>query len=164
MGSAEPALPSRRVDASVTTMTEYVLPTHANIHGNVFGGQILAWVDLCAAICAQRHAGRTAVTVCIDELMFEQPIKVGQVVLLTARLTAAFRTSVEILVEVQGEEATTGARWPCVSAFVSFVAVDEDRVPVAVPALELVTDAERALASAALGRREERLRRRKALR
>ncbi|MET0594132.1 MAG: acyl-CoA thioesterase [Polyangiaceae bacterium] len=154
-------LGARRVDASFTTMTEYVLPTHANILGNVFGGQILAWVDLCAAICAQRHTGRTAITVCIDELQFERPIKVGQVVILKARVSAAFRTSCEILVEVEGEEATTGERWPCVSAFVSFVAVDDQRVPVQIPALELVTEEERALADAALARREERLKRRK---
>jgi acyl-CoA hydrolase len=142
-------------------MTEYVLPTHANIHGNVFGGQILAWVDLCAAICAQRHTGQNAITVSIDELQFERSIKVGQVVILKARMTAAFRTSVEILVEVEGEEATTGVRWPCVTAFVSFVAMDQNRVPVAVPALDLVTDEERALAAAAQGRREQRLERRK---
>jgi acyl-CoA hydrolase len=145
----------------MTTMTEYVLPTHANIHGNVFGGQILAWVDLCAAICAQRHTGQNAITVCIDELQFERPIKVGQVVILKARMTAAFRTSVEILVEVEGEEATTGVRWPCVSAFVSFVALDPNRVPVPVPPLDLVTEEERALAEAAQGRRVQRLKRRK---
>jgi acyl-CoA hydrolase len=157
--SVEPA--ARSVAASLTTMTEYVLPTHANIHGNVFGGQILAWVDLCAAICAQRHTGYTAVTVCIDELQFEAPIKVGQVVMLKARVTAAFRTSVEILVEVEGEEATTGERWPCVSAFVSFVAVDDERNPTPVPPLALLTEEERVLASAALSRRERRLKGRK---
>jgi acyl-CoA hydrolase len=161
MGSSKAGLAARRVEASVTTMTEYVLPTHANIHGNVFGGQILAWVDLCGAICAQRHTGNTAITAGIDELQFERPIKIGQVVVLKARVTAAFRTSVEILVEVEGEEATTGVRWPCVSAFVSFVAVDENRVPIAVPPLEFVTEAERALAAAAEGRREQRLKRRK---
>lgn len=156
------SLAARRVDSSFTTMTEYVLPTHANVLGNVFGGQILAWVDLCAAICAQRHTGRTAITVCIDELQFERPIKVGQVVILKARISAAFRTSCEILVEVEGEEATTGERWPCVSAFVSFVAVDDHRVPVQIPPLELVTEEERALAEAAHARREDRLKRRKA--
>jgi acyl-CoA hydrolase len=161
MGSSLPAPPARRVEASMTTMTEYVLPTHANIHGNVFGGQILAWVDLCAAICAQRHTGQTAITVCIDELQFQRSIKIGQVVILKARMTAAFRTSVEILVEVEGEEATTGVRWPCVSAFVSFVAMDQNRVPVTVPPLELVTAEEHALAAAAQGRREQRLKRRK---
>jgi acyl-CoA hydrolase len=161
MGSQNAGLSARRVGASITTMTEYVLPTHANIHGNVFGGQILAWVDLCAAICAERHTGQNAITVCIDELQFERPIKVGQVVILTARMTAAFRTSVEILVEVQGEEATTGVRWPCVSAFVSFVAVDANTVPVPVPPIEFVTEEERALGEAAQLRREQRLKRRK---
>lgn len=143
-------------------MTEYVLPTHANALGNVFGGQILAWVDLCAAICAQRHTGRMAITAAIDELSFEKPIRVGEVVRLSARVTASFRTSVEILVEVTGEEATTGSSWPCVSAFVTYVALDDDRVPTAVPPLELLTDEERALARAAHVRREQRLAKRKA--
>ena len=71
---------SKTPSASRTTMTEYVLPTHANALGNVFGGQILAWMDICAAICAQRHAGSVAVTAGIDDLAFERPIKLGQVV------------------------------------------------------------------------------------
>src|SRR5689334_2607068 len=103
-------LEPRPVADSITTMTEYVLPTHANVLGNVFGGQILAWVDLCAAICAQRHSGRMAITAGVDELAFQKPIKVGQVVRLVARVTATFRSSIEILVEVEGEEATTGER------------------------------------------------------
>jgi acyl-CoA hydrolase len=156
-------LAPRRVADSITTMTEYVLPTHANALGGVFGGQILAWVDVCAAICAQRYTGRMAVTAAVDELSFEKPIKVGQVVRLTARVTAAFRTSIEILVSVEGEEATTGARWPCVTAFVTYVAVDEQSLPVAVPGLELVSEDERALAAAASERREKRLARRRAL-
>ena len=142
-------------------MTEYVLPTHANVLGNVFGGQILSWVDLCAAICAQRHTGQMVITAGVDDLSFERPIKVGQVVLLTARLTATFRTSVEILVEVEGEEATSGARWPCVTAFVTCVAIDDNGVPTAVPAVDFVGDDERALAAAAAERRRHRLERRK---
>jgi acyl-CoA hydrolase len=152
---------SRRVNDSITTTTEYVLPTHANVFGSVFGGQILAWVDLCAAICAQRHTGQMVITAGIDEMSFQGPIKIGQVVRLTARATAAFRTSVEILVEVEGEEAKTGARWPCVTAFVTFVAVGSDLAPLPVPQLELVTDEERALFEAALERRRHRLARRK---
>jgi acyl-CoA hydrolase len=155
------SLAARRVADSLTMMTEYVLPTHANVLGNVFGGQILAWVDLCAAICAQRHTGQMAITAGVDDLSFEKPIKVGQVVRLTARVTAAFRTSVEILVEVEGEEATTGARWPCVTAFVTCVAVDDKAVPTAVPPVEFAGDDERALAAAAAERRRHRLERRK---
>jgi acyl-CoA hydrolase len=142
-------------------MTEYVLPTHANLLGSVFGGQILAWVDLCSAICAQRHTGHLAITAGIDDLSFENAIRVGQVVRLTARVTAAFRTSVEVLVDVEGEEATSGARWPCVTAFLTFVAVDAKGAPVSVPPLEVSTDEERALAAAAAERREQRLARRK---
>jgi acyl-CoA hydrolase len=156
-----PSFAPRRVADSITTMTEYVLPTHTNALGGVFGGQILAWVDLCAAICAQRHTGHMAITAGIDELSFEKPIKIGQVVRLRARMTAAFRTSVEILVDVEGEEATSGARWPCVTAFLTFVAVDEQSAPAEVPPLELVTEEERALAAAAKERREKRLARRR---
>jgi acyl-CoA hydrolase len=147
--------------ASLTTMTEYVLPTHANVLGNVFGGQILAWVDICAAICAQRHTGQTTITAGVDDLSFEKPIKVGQVVLLTARVTAAFRTSLEILVEVEGEDAKTGERWPCVTAFVTCVALDGNLTPTPIPPLELVTEEERALYAAAHERRQHRLTRRK---
>jgi acyl-CoA hydrolase len=142
-------------------MTEYVLPTHANVVGNVFGGQILAWVDLCAAICAQRHSGHMAITAAIDELSFEKPIKVGQVVRLSARVTATFTTSLEILVEVAGEEPTSGASWPCVSAFVTYVAIGSNMAPTPVPALELANDDERMLAAAAAERRRHRLARRK---
>src|SRR5215213_7804155 len=100
----------RRPEDSLTTMTEYVLPTHANVLGGVFGGQILAWVDLCAAICAQRHTGSTVITAGMDDVSFDRPIKVGQVVRLTGRVTAAFRSSIEVLVRVEGEDAMTGER------------------------------------------------------
>jgi acyl-CoA hydrolase len=156
-----PTLAPRRVAGSITTMTEYVLPTHANLVGSVFGGQILAWVDLCGAICAQRHTGHLAITAGIDDLSFEKAIRVGQVVRLTAIVTAAFNTSVEILVNVEGEAATTGERWPCVTAFLTFVAVDENGKPTKVPPLEVVNDEERALAAAATERREQRLARRR---
>ena len=155
---------AKRVADSVATMTEYVLPTHANALGNVFGGQILAWVDLCAAICAQRHTGSMAITAGVDDLSFEQPIKVGQVVCLAARVTAAFRTSLEILVEVEGEDAMTGLRWPCVTAFVTYVAVDAALKPALVPPLSLETEEERTLAEAAQDRRERRLSRRRSSR
>jgi acyl-CoA hydrolase len=147
----------RRVADSITTMNELVLPTHANAMGNVFGGQILAWVDLCGAICAQRHSGLITITAGIDELSFERPIQVGHVVRLTARVTAAFRTSMELLVEVEGEDARTGARWPCVTAFVTYVAVDDNLVPTAVPPLAAESDEEQALVEAARRRRHHRL-------
>jgi acyl-CoA hydrolase len=142
-------------------MTEFVLPTHANALGSVFGGQIMAWMDLCGAICAQRHTGRIVITAGIDELSFERPIKVGQVVRLTARVTATFRTSLELHVMAQGEDAVLGETWPCVSAFVTFVAVDEELRPAAVRGIEMVTDEDRRYAEEATARRANRLAKRR---
>lgn len=147
----------RPQSASVTQMTEYVLPQHTNALGGVFGGQIMAWVDLCAAICAQRHSGLMAVTAYVDDLKFEQPVKVGEVVRLEARITATFRTSMEIEVIVEGEDAKAGRRWPCVTAFVTFVAIDADGRPIPIVPLALDSDATRASQAAGDARRQARL-------
>ncbi len=153
------SLPSRRAADSVTNMTEYVLPTHTNALGNVFGGQVLAWMDLCAAICAQRFCGSIAVTAGIDDLSFEQPIQVGQVVRLEARITAAFRTSCEVFVDVRGEDAMTGRTWPCVSGYLTFVAF-RDQKPAPVPRLIVETPEDEAHLRAAEERRKARLEKR----
>ena len=138
-------------------MTEYVLPQHANALGSVFGGQIMAWIDLCAAICAQRHAGLMAVTAFVDDMKFEEPVRVGEVVRLEARVTATFRTSMEIEVLVEGEDATSGRRWPCVDARLTFVAIDPQRKPTAIPPLLLDSDEVRASQAAGEARRTARL-------
>jgi acyl-CoA hydrolase len=142
---------------SLTSMTEYVLPPHANALGNVFGGQIMAWVDLCAAICAQRHGGHVAVTAFVDDLKFEKPVKIGEVVRLRGRITATFRTSMEIEVIVEGENPTTGEVWPCVSALVTYVAIDAAGKPTPVPTLSLDSDDVRASQRAGEARRAARL-------
>jgi acyl-CoA hydrolase len=159
--TSAPALAGKRPDESLTTMTEHVLPTHTNALGGVFGGQIMAWIDLCAAICAQRHSGSVVVTAGIDDLTFERTVRAGQIVRLAARMTAAFRTSMEIFVTVEGEDAVRGEVWPCVSAFVTFVAIDAAMQPVRVRPLILSTDEERAAEAAAHARRALRLGRRK---
>ena len=151
------SLEPRPQAASRTQMTEYVLPQHTNALGGVFGGQIMAWVDLCGAICAQRHSGRMAVTAFVDDLKFELPVLVGQVVRLDAYVTAVFRTSMEIEIIVEGEEATTGRRWPCVDARVTFVAIDAARTPTEVPPLVMDTDEVRASQAAGEARRQLRL-------
>lgn len=143
--------------ASVTEMTEYVLPQHANVYGTVFGGQIMAWVDLCAAICAQRHAGRPCVTAFVDDLLFTRPVRVGQVVRLRAHVTATFRTSMEIEVSVRGEDTVTGEQWPTVECRATFVAMSDERKPARIPPLLLETDADRAAQAAAEERRRARL-------
>lgn len=140
-------------------MTEYVLPQHANALGNVFGGQIMAWVDLCAAITAQRHSGRIAVTAFVDDLKFEQPVKVGEVVRLRAHVSATFRTSMEIAVAVEGEDSRTGRRWPCVTAALTFVAIDENGKPTPVPPLAMTSDDVRASQAEGERRRTLRLKR-----
>ncbi len=143
--------------ASTTEMTEYVLPQHANVYGTVFGGQIMAWIDLCAAVCAQRHAGRPCVTAFVDDLLFKQPVRVGQVVLVRAQVTATFRTSMEIEVSVWGENTFTGERWPTVECKVTFVAMGDDGKPAPTPPLLLETDDDHAAQAAAEERRRARL-------
>ena len=143
--------------ASQTHMTEYVLPQHANALGNVFGGQIMAWMDLCAAITAQRHTGEMCVTAFVDDLKFHNPVKVGEVVRLTARISAAFRTSIEIEVDVEGEDSRSGRTWPCVQARLTFVAIDAHGKPVAVPPIALENEASAASQREGEERRKARL-------
>ena len=139
-----------------------MLPRDTNAHGTIFGGQVLAWIDLCAAICAQRHAGVVGVTAGVDELNFQRPIKVGQVVRLEARVTCTFRTSFEIRVVVHGEDSLKPETWLCVEAFMTFVAIDPEGRPVQVPQLVCESQEDRALAHDASERRRLRLERRAA--
>jgi acyl-CoA hydrolase len=143
--------------ASLTEMTEYVLPQHANVHGSVFGGQIMAWIDLCAAVCAQRHAGCPCVTASVDDLLFKRPVRVGQVVLVRAAVTATFKSSMEIEVAVWGEDTLSGERWPTVECRTTFVAMGSDGRPVPVRPLLLESDEHRAAQAAAERRRDARL-------
>ncbi len=147
----------KRRSASATEMLEYVLPQHANLYGTVFGGQIMAWVDLCAVICAQRHSGRPCVTAFVDDLLFKRPVRVGQVVRLRACMTAAFRTSMEIEVSVFGEDTVTGEQWPTVECRATFVAMSDELKPTPVPPLLIESSAQRAAHVAAEERRQARL-------
>lgn len=148
---------ARPQSASETKMTEYVLPQHANALGNVFGGQIMAWLDLCGAITAQRHTGEMCVTAFVDDLKFHNPVKIGEVVRLSARVSAAFRTSIEIEIDVEGEDSRSGRTWPCVQARLTFVAIDAHGKPVAVPQLVLEDETVRASQRAGEERRKARL-------
>jgi acyl-CoA hydrolase len=149
-------LPKSRA-ASATEMLEYVLPQHANLYGTVFGGQVMAWVDLCGVICAQRHAGRPCVTVFVDDLLFKRPVRIGQVVRLRAQMTAAFGTSMEIEVSVFGEDTVTGEQWPTLECRITFVAMSDELRPTPVPSLRLDSDVERDAHVGAEERRRQRL-------
>jgi len=141
-------------------MTELVLPQHGNVLGSAFGGTVLAWMDVCGAIAAQRHAHRVSVTAALDDVTFLSPILVGDVVVLSARLNAAFRSSMEVEVEVQVEDSESGLRRRCVDAFMTFVAIGEDRKPTEVPPLVTESADDERRAREALARREARLTRR----
>lgn len=155
-------VPSRTPAESVTEMTELVLPGHANVLGSVFGGQVMAWVDICAAVTAQRHCGRIAVTAAVDDLQFLAPIRVGDIVRLTSRINEAFGSSMEIEVSVEVEDPATRLRTLCVEAFLTFVCLDEAGEPLRVPALRGQNKDDVDRKAAAQRRREDRLARKRA--
>jgi acyl-CoA hydrolase len=151
----------QRVSDSVTVTTQLVLPHEANVHGTVLGGTVMHWIDMAAAVVANRHSRRPVVTAAIDEMSFLAPIQVGQLALVHARITLADRSSMEIRVDVQSEDVLTGERRHTSTAFVTFVALDPvTRRPTAVPPLILETEAEREEHARALERRRLRLERR----
>ena len=141
---------------SFTEMTELVLPQHTNAIGTAFGGVIMSWIDICSAIAATRHCGRVAVTARMDAVEFRAPIRVGDVVRLTARLNAAFTSSMEIGVRVEREHARTGERSLCADARATFVNLGDDGKPCPVPPLLAETEQDRRLAAQAVERRNQR--------
>ena len=161
--SHDPTREGRRAADSATEMTQIVLPQHANVHGTVLGGTIMHWVDLAAAIVANRHSRRPVVTAAFDEMAFVAPILVGQLAILKARLTLVDRSSMEIRVDVSSEDVLSGERKQTATAFVTFVALDEvTRRPTPVPPLVLESEQDRAEHARALERRRLRLERRRA--
>jgi acyl-CoA hydrolase len=147
----------KRPSDSVTEMTQLLLPGDANALGAAFGGSVMGWIDICAAVCAQRHCRQTVVTASMDELHFHAPIKIGWAVTLRARVIAAFNTSMEIGVSVHTENPRTGETQLTTSALLTFVALDAQGKKQSVPALLLETQAEQLAAVDAAERRRERL-------
>jgi len=154
----------RRASDSASETTQLVLPHHANVHGTVLGGTVMHWIDLTAAIVANRHSRRPVVTAAIDEMSFLAPILVGELALLSGRITLVDRSSMEIRVEVESENLLSGERRHTSTAFVTFVALDPaTRRPTPVPPLIFETDEERAEHAQAVERRRLRLERRRAI-
>lgn len=132
-----------------------VLPEHANAVGTIFGGTIVSWIDIIAAICAQRHCRKISVTASIDALNFLNPVFVGDTVNLCARVVYTGRTSMMIYVDVTAENPIKNQQpRRCVDAYLTFVALDENRKPAAVPPLLLKTEEEKAAFERAAKRRE----------
>ncbi len=141
-------------------MVELVVPGDSNQLGNILGGKVMHWIDLAAAITANRHAGHVAVTASMDSLEFLHPVKVGEVVRLVAQINWVGRTSMEVGVDVFGENMNTGDIRKTSTAYLTFVAVNALGEPVEVPPLILETDDDRARFNAAVERRKARLARR----
>jgi acyl-CoA hydrolase len=142
-------------------MVQLVLPHEANVHGSVLGGTVMHWIDLAAAIVANRHSRRPVVTAAFDEMAFVAPIQVGQLALIDARLTLVDRSSMEICVKVRSEDLLTGERRHTATAYVTFVALDpESKRPTPVPPLLLESKEDETEHARALERRRLRLERR----
>ena len=118
---------------SDTVMSELMMPQHANIMGNVFGGVILSLVDRAAAVCAIRHAHRQCVTVSVDKVDFREPIHVGELITAFARVNFAGKTSMEVGVKIIAEDVVSGAKRHTNSCYVTYVALDDKGVPTQVP-------------------------------
>lgn len=148
---------SKPVSASRVIMTELVLPSHTNSLGSVFGGTVMSWIDICAAIAAQRHSAKEVVTASIDKINFVAPVYKGWVVNLKASVNYASRTSMEVGVRVDAENPRTGEVFHTATAYTTFVAIGADGKPTEIPSLTLETEEDRRRAADAQKRRASRL-------
>lgn len=139
---------------SATINTEVVLPNDTNHVGNLFGGKLMQWVDITAAIAAQRHCGRVVVTAAINHVSFDNPIKQNSVVTLEAKVSRAFSSSMEVFVDVFVENTATGAKTKCNEAILTFVAIDQNGSPLPVPHIQPETEIEQKRFDGALRRRQ----------
>jgi acyl-CoA hydrolase len=142
---------------SITVMTEIVLPNDTNALHNLRGGKILHWMDIASAIAAGRHSNAVVVTASVDNVSFENPIKLGDVVIVTAQVTRVFNTSMETHVEVWAENLPTQTRYRCNEAYYTFVALDSNGKPKKSVPLLPETDEEIKRYDGALRRRQLRL-------
>ncbi len=142
---------------SITVMTEIVLPNDTNALHNLRGGKILHWMDIASAIAAGRHSNAVVVTASVDNVSFENPIKLGDVVIVTAQVTRVFNTSMETHIEVWAENLPTQTRYRCNEAYYTFVALDSNGKPKKSAALIPETEDEQKRYDGALRRRQLRL-------
>lgn len=142
---------------SLIIMTELVLPNDTNLFGNLMGGRLMYWMDIAAALSAGKHCNAPVVTASVDNISFESPIKLGNVVHIEAKVTRAFNTSMEVHLNVWGEDLTHQYRYKSNQAYYTFVALDPNRKPRTVPPLVPVTEDDIKLFDGALRRRQLRL-------
>ena len=139
---------------NLAVSTVIVLPNDTNTLGNLMGGRLLHWMDICAAISAHRHCRRVVVTASVNNVTFNQPIKLAEIVTLQAKVSRAFSTSMEVFIDVWVENYTTGEKTKCNEAIYTFVAVDQSGCPINVPELIPETEEEKQRYSGALRRKQ----------
>ena len=145
---------SKTAKQSLAVITEMVLPNDTNTLGNLMGGRLLHWMDIASAISAHRHCGRVVVTASVNNVSFNQPIKLGEIVTLEAKVSRAFTSSMEVFIDVWVENNTTGEKRKSNEAIYTFVAVDQLGNPINVPGLIAETEEEKKRFDAALRRRQ----------
>lgn len=139
------------------TMTQIVMPQFTNVHGTVFGGVVLSWIDICASVSAQRHCRSNVVTASFDEVHFVIPIRHGYVVILESQVNAVFTTSMEIGVLVKAENPENGDIKTAVHALCTFVCLDDKELPKPCPPLITVNEVEKKRQEEAYIRKQQRL-------
>ncbi len=142
---------------SAVEMTQLVLPGDANVLGGVFGGTVMAWVDIAGAIAARRHCGHIAVTASVDAMAFISPILVGDIANVRATVNWTGRTSMVVGVRVDGENPDTGTHYHTLSAYLTYVAIDQNRNPIPVPPIVPTTADEKRRYNNAVKQRASRL-------
>lgn len=148
---------SRPVSDSYAETTHVVLPNDTNTLGNLFGGRLLQWLDISSAISAHRHCKRVVVTVAVNHVGFDRPIRLGDFVTIRSHVSRAFGSSMEVWSDVLVEDQQTGDKIPCNSAIYTFVAVDNAVRPVQVPEAVPTNEVEQQHYDGALRRRQLRL-------
>lgn len=148
------SLKAKTPKETLSVITELVLPNDTNTLGNLMGGRLLHWMDIASAISAHRHCGRVVVTASVNNVSFNQPIKLGEIVTIEAKVSRAFTSSMEVFMNVWVENASTGERKKCNEAIYTFVAVDQLGNPINVPPLIPETEEEKQRYDGALRRRQ----------
>ncbi len=140
-----------------TITTHLVLPENTNTLSNLMGGQLLNWLDIASAISAHRHCRRVVVTAAVNNVSFQHPIKLGDLVVIEAKVSRAFGSSMEVFMDIFVEHGSTGERTKCNEAIYTFVAVDQLGNPIQVPELIPESEVEKVRYDGALRRRQLRL-------
>jgi len=140
-----------------TTMSELVLPNDANTLNNLMGGKLMYWMDIAAALAAQKHCNSVVVTASVDNISFANPIKVGNLLTIESKVTRSFNTSMEVYIRVHGEDLQAQHKYLSNEAYFTFVALGANGKPRTVPELIIETEEEKKMYDSALRRRQLRL-------